>query len=77
MLLDQGVPVDVKINFIGGEQLLEFESIDAEASAFNVEVIVVVIVLIDDADAEGLGVSEGAVIDPVDREVVENLTVTA
>jgi hypothetical protein len=54
--------------------VLEFEPADARSVAdLHVEVVVVLVVRVDDADAERLGIAEGAEIDAVDVHVAEDL----
>ena len=70
MLFDEGFAIDVKVDFVGGKELFEFQSVDAGCVRFlDVKVVVVVVVLIDDADPEGPGVSESAVVNPVHVKV--------
>ena len=66
MLFDEGFAIGVKVDFVGGKELFEFQSVDAGCIRFlDVKVVVVVVVLIDDADPEGPGVSESAVVNPI------------
>ena len=70
VLLDQHAAAGEKAEPVGGEQVLEFKTVDARGIGFlDIEVVGIVVVGVDDPDAERLRVAEGAEIDAVDVEV--------
>ena len=70
MFLNQGISIDLKVYFVGGEELFEFKTIKpGRVGFFNIKVVVIIIVLIHNPYAEGSGIPKGAVIHPVDIKV--------
>ena len=73
VLLGECATVDEEVHRVGGEYVLQGEPVDAGGvGPLHVVVVVVVVELVDDADAEGAGVAEGAVVDAVHHEVFED-----
>ena len=59
VLLHEGAAVGEVVDAIGGEQMLEFQTVDARGIGdLHVEVVVVVIVLIDHPDPKGSGITK-------------------
>ena len=70
MFLDQHAAGGEEAEAVGGEQVFEFQPVDAGGvGLLDVEVVGIVVVGVDDPDAERLRVAEGAEIDAVDVEV--------
>jgi len=71
VLLHEGIPLHQKVDAVGGENVLQLQTVDpGRVGAFHVVVVVVVVVAVDDANAEGLGVAEVAVLHAADVEVI-------
>ncbi len=65
MFFHQGIVMREISDPVGGEEVFQFETIDAGGvSLFDIIVIVVIVEFIDDADTEGGGIGKAAVIDP-------------
>ena len=70
MFLDEGGAVDNIIDAVGGEDVLEFQAVDARGvRLFHIEIVRVVIEHIGDAHPERLGVAEVAEINAVHQQV--------
>ena len=70
MFFNEGVAIELEIDFIGREDLFQFQSVQPGSICFfYIKVIVVIIVLIYDANTKRFGVSKSTIIYPVDIQI--------
>lgn len=76
VLLHQGVALGEVVDAVGGEEVLQFQAIDAGGvGGLDVKVVVVVVILVDDADAEGAGVAKLAIVHTLNKKVGHGMEV--
>lgn len=71
VFLHKNIVGDEVVHAVWRKKMFQFKAIDAGSVVFlDVIIVLILVVRIDDANAEGIGISEGAVIDPVDIKMI-------